>query len=58
MAEPPATASGAIIAALVLIGAVGGAFFGQSSAGMIGGAAIGIMLAVLLWLRERRRIGR
>lgn len=58
MAEPPATASGAIIAALVLVGAVGGAFLGQPSAGILGGAGLGVVLAVLLWLRERRRIGR
>ncbi len=48
-------AGGAFIALTVVAGAVIGVAFRQPSAGVVGGAAIGIAIAVCLWLADRRR---
>lgn len=59
MTGRPPTAAGAILALAIVAGAiVGGVFFHEGSAGMVIGFGVGIALAVVLWLRERRRIGR
>lgn len=47
------TGAGAIIALLILAGTIGGGLLGQPSAGLLAGAALGVLIALLLWLRER-----
>ncbi|HKY82910.1 MAG TPA: hypothetical protein VJM09_15740 [Sphingobium sp.] len=49
------TGSGAIIAFLILAGTIIGGMMGQPSAGLLAGAALGALIALLLWLRERGR---
>lgn len=51
----PRRAGGAIIAASIIMGVVGGIILGQPSIGFLAGAAIGTLIAVLLWLRDRSR---
>ena len=45
--------SGAIIALLILIGTVGGGLLGQPSIGLLVGLALGIIIALLIYLGER-----
>ncbi len=47
------TGAGAFIALLILAGTIGGGLLGQPSAGLLVGTGAGILLALLLWLRER-----
>lgn len=47
------TGAGAIIALLILAGTIGGGLMGQPSIGLLAGTAAGILIALLLWLRER-----
>ena len=47
------TGAGAIIALLILGGAIIGGLMGQPSIGLLAGAALGILIALLLLLRER-----
>ena len=47
------TGAGAIMALLILGGAIVGGMMGQPSAGLLAGAALGVLIALLLWLRER-----
>jgi hypothetical protein len=47
------TGAGAIIALLIMVGTIGGGLMGQPSAGLLAGTAAGILIALLLWLRER-----
>ena len=47
-------AGGFIIASGILAGAVGGIFVGQPSIGFLAGAAAGTLIALLLWLRDRK----
>jgi len=47
------TGAGAIIAFLILGGAITGGLMGQPSIGLLSGLALGILIALLLWLRER-----
>jgi hypothetical protein len=54
-ASKPPTGAGAIIAFLIMGGAIGGGLLGQPSAGLLAGAALGILIAIVLWLRERGR---
>ncbi|EQB07371.1 hypothetical protein L288_09705 [Sphingobium quisquiliarum P25] len=49
------TGAGAIIAFLILGGTIAGGLMGQPSAGLLAGAALGALIALLLWLRERRQ---
>lgn len=51
----PATGAGAIIALAIMVGAVGGGLKGQPSAGLLAGAAVGAVIALLLWWRDTRR---
>lgn len=46
---------GFLIAAAVLIGAVGGVIAGQPSVGFVIGITVGVAGALLLWWRDRRR---
>lgn len=48
-----ATGAGAIIALLIMVGTIGGGLMGQPSIGLLTGTAAGILIAILLWLRER-----
>lgn len=47
------TGAGAIIAFLILGGAIVGGMMGQPSIGLLVGTALGIAIALLLYLRER-----
>lgn len=47
------TGAGAIIAFLILAGTIGGGLMGQPSIGLLAGTAAGILIALLLWRRER-----
>ena len=49
------TGAGAIIALLALVGAIGGGALGQPSVGLLVGIGGGVIIAALLWLRERDR---
>jgi hypothetical protein len=49
------TGAGAIIAFLILGGAIGGGMLGQPSIGLLVGAGAGVAIALLLWLRERNK---
>lgn len=53
-ASPPA-AGGALIALGAIGGAVIGFLIGEATPGFLIGTGIGIVIAVLLWLRDRRR---
>jgi hypothetical protein len=46
------TGAGAIIAFLVLFGAIGGGLLGQPSIGLLAGFGLGVAIAIFLWLRE------
>lgn len=58
MSEPRksgAQAGGFLIAAAILVGAVGGIVVGEPSAGFLAGLAVGVAAALLLWWRDRAR---
>ena len=48
-------AGGAILAIAIIVGAVAGTMVGQSTIGLLVGTATGILLAVLIWLNDRRK---
>lgn len=48
------TGAGAIIALCIIAGTIGGGLMGQPSAGLLAGTAAGTIIAVLLWLRDRK----
>lgn len=52
---PEPRGAGAAIALLTISGAILGAVLGQPSAGLLGGVGLGILVAVALWLGDRRR---
>jgi uncharacterized membrane protein len=55
MTKPPASrAAGFFIAAAVIVGAIVGVAVGQPSMGVLAGAAIGVLIALALWLQDRR----
>ena len=56
--QPNPSAAGFLLAFAILAGAIIGMIARQPSAGVVGGAATGIVVAVLYWLRDRRRAGR
>lgn len=49
------TGAGAIIALLIMVGTIGGGLMGQPSIGLLAGAALGILIAILLWWRDRSK---
>jgi hypothetical protein len=49
------TGAGAIIAFLIIGGAITGGLMGQPSIGLLAGVALGVLIALLLWLRDRRK---
>jgi hypothetical protein len=55
MTQPNASrAAGFFIAVALLLGAIIGTASGQPSLGVVAGAAIGIVIALALWLSDRR----
>jgi hypothetical protein len=48
-------AGGAVLAIAIIAGAVAGTVVGQPSIGFLVGAAAGILLAILIWLNDRRK---
>jgi hypothetical protein len=48
-------AGGSILAIAIIAGTVAGVIVGQPSIGFLIGAGTGAVLAILLWLRDRRR---
>ena len=53
--KPGPQAGGFILAASIIAGVIGGVMVGQSSIGFLVGTGAGILMALLLWLRDRRR---
>ncbi|WP_370308406.1 hypothetical protein [Sphingobium abikonense] len=47
------TGSGAIIALLIFVGTIGGGLLGQPTIGLLSGLALGIIIALLIYLGER-----
>ncbi len=48
-------AGGSLLALCIIIGTVAGAVAGEASMGFLVGTGAGILLAVLLWLKDRKR---
>jgi hypothetical protein len=48
-------AGGFILAASIIAGTVAGVIVRQSSIGFLAGTAVGVLLALLIWLQDRRR---
>jgi hypothetical protein len=48
-------AGGAILAIAIIAGVVAGKMVGQPSIGFLVGTAAGILLAILIWLNDRRK---
>jgi hypothetical protein len=57
MQRPTAKAGGCFLTLSILAGFVAGLAIGNPMKGVLAGAAIGAMLAVLIWLTDRRRAG-
>jgi hypothetical protein len=55
--QPQSRGAGIFIVLAIAIGTAIGSAMGQSSAGVVGGAAVGIAIAVVFWLRDRKRTG-
>ena len=53
--SPPRLAGGIFVALGLLIGAILGVAFDQPSAGLVIGMAIGSLIAVAIWLFDRKR---
>jgi uncharacterized membrane protein (UPF0136 family) len=53
--EHVSKAGGAILAIAIIAGAVAGTMVGQSTIGLLVGTATGIVLAVAIWLNDRRK---
>lgn len=53
--SPNSMAGGIVIAVAAMLGAFGGAFFGESSRGLIAGIGVGALIALAIWLLDRRR---
>jgi hypothetical protein len=49
-----AQAGGSILAGCIIAGVIGGVILGQPSIGFLVGTGLGILIAILLWLRDRR----
>jgi uncharacterized BrkB/YihY/UPF0761 family membrane protein len=52
-----ARAGGFLLAAGIIGGAVVGGLMGQPSAGLLAGGALGALITLALWLKDRRRSG-
>jgi uncharacterized membrane protein YgaE (UPF0421/DUF939 family) len=49
-----AQAGGSILAGCIIAGVIGGVILGQPSIGFLAGLGIGVVIAILLWLKDRR----
>ena len=47
-------AGGSILAGCIIAGVIGGVILGQPSIGFLVGTGIGVAIAILLWLKDRR----
>jgi len=56
--QPQSRGAGIFIVLAIAIGTAVGTAMGQSSAGLVAGIAVGSVIAVGLWLRDRKRVGR
>lgn len=56
--QPESRGAGIFIVLAIMICTAIGAAIGQPSAGMVSGIAIGASIALLFWLRDRKRAGR
>lgn len=56
MAQPPRNprAGGAILAFVILAGAVIGGLTGEPSLGVVAGIGVGVIAAIAIWLLDRR----
>lgn len=52
--SPAPRAGGAILAAAIIAGVVGGVIVGQPSIGALVGTGVGIAVALILWARDRK----
>jgi uncharacterized BrkB/YihY/UPF0761 family membrane protein len=52
-----ARAGGFIIAMCIMAGAIIGGLMGQPSAGLLAGGSLGALIALAIWLRDRRYTG-
>jgi hypothetical protein len=50
-----ARSGGSLLAASIVVGAVGGTIAGQASIGFLIGLGVGTALLTLIWLGERRK---
>lgn len=57
MARPNPSAAGAPLALLIVAGAIIGGIAHHALLGAVIGTATGILVAILVWLRDRSRIG-
>ena len=55
--QPQSRGAGIFIVLAIVIGTAIGVVNGQPSAGIVGGTAVGVAIAILFWLRDRRRTG-
>jgi hypothetical protein len=53
--QRPRRAGGALLALAIVGGAIAGVFAGESSIGVVGGAALGLVLMLGVWFLDRRR---
>jgi hypothetical protein len=53
--NPGTRAGGSILAAAIIGGVIVGTILGQPSIGFLAGTGTGVLIALLLWLRDRKR---
>lgn len=57
MASPNPSAAGAPLALSIIAGTIIGALLHQPSLGLVIGTAVGTLIAIAVWLGDRRRLG-
>jgi|KBSSwiStaDraftv2_1062776.scaffolds.fasta_scaffold41408_5 uncharacterized membrane protein (UPF0136 family) len=55
--KPGPRAGGALLALSTIAGSIIGVANGQPSIGLVAGVAVGIGIAIVIWLRDRRNSG-
>ena len=53
--KPVSAGSGCFIALLIFAGAIAGGLLGQPTIGLLTGLALGVAVAIVLWLKGRTR---